>query len=148
MAHRRRLNVLHNVLGRSALAFFEDEKAVLPEGASTGDVKYHQGFAMEVQTLKGPIRHALAFYPSHLEIVNPVVEGWVRAQQRKRGDRDGSLVMPVLIHGDAAIAGQGVVMGTPHPVCAQEPVAAACFGIQSGGPGRGRIPARVGPLSG
>jgi len=112
MAHRGRLNVLHNVLGRSALAFFEDEKAVLPEGALTGDVKYHQGFAMEVQTLKGPIRLALAFNPSHLEIVNPVVEGWVRAQQRKRGDRDGSLVMPVLIHGDAAIAGQGVVMET------------------------------------
>lgn len=112
MAHRGRLNVLHNVLGRSALAFFEDERAVLPEGALTGDVKYHQGFAMEVQTLKGPIRLALAFNPSHLEIVNPVVEGWVRAQQQKRGDRDGSLVMPVLIHGDAAIAGQGVVMET------------------------------------
>lgn len=112
MAHRGRLNVLHNVLGRSALAFFEDEKAVLPEGALTGDVKYHQGFAMEVTTLAGPIRLALAFNPSHLEIVNPVVEGWVRAQQQKRGDRDGSLVMPVLIHGDAAIAGQGVVMET------------------------------------
>ena len=112
MAHRGRLNVLHNVLGRSALAFFEDETAVLPEGALTGDVKYHQGFAMEVTTLAGPIRLALAFNPSHLEIVNPVVEGWVRAQQQKRGDRDGSLVMPVLIHGDAAIAGQGVVMET------------------------------------
>ncbi len=112
MAHRGRLNVLHNVLGRSALAFFEDERAVLPEGALTGDVKYHQGFAMTVQTLAGPIRLALAFNPSHLEIVNPVVEGWVRAQQQKRGDRDGSLVMPVLIHGDAAIAGQGVVMET------------------------------------
>ncbi len=112
MAHRGRLNVLHNVLGRSALAFFEDERAVLPEGALSGDVKYHQGFAMQVQTLKGPIRLALAFNPSHLEIVNPVVQGWVRAQQQKRGDRDGGLVMPVLIHGDAAIAGQGVVMET------------------------------------
>ncbi len=112
MAHRGRLNVLHNVLGRSALAFFEDEKAVLPEGALSGDVKYHQGFAMAVQTLAGSIRLALAFNPSHLEIINPVVQGWVRAQQQKRGDRDGSLVMPVLIHGDAAIAGQGVVMET------------------------------------
>lgn len=112
MAHRGRLNVLHNVLGRSALAFFEDESAVLPEGALSGDVKYHQGFAMTVQTQAGPIRLALAFNPSHLEIVDPVVEGWVRAQQQKRGDHDGSLVMPVLIHGDAAIAGQGVVMET------------------------------------
>lgn len=112
MAHRGRLNVLHNVLGRSALALFEDERTVLPEGALTGDVKYHQGFAQQVQTLAGPIRLALAFNPSHLEIVNPVVEGWVRAQQQKRGDRDGSLVMPLLIHGDAAIAGQGVVMET------------------------------------
>ncbi len=112
MAHRGRLNVLHNVIGRSALAFFENELSALPEGALTGDVKYHQGFAMEVQTAAGPIRIALAFNPSHLEIVNPVVQGWVRAQQQKRGDRDGSLVMPVLIHGDAAIAGQGVVMET------------------------------------
>ncbi|MCX7673738.1 MAG: 2-oxoglutarate dehydrogenase E1 component [Thiobacillaceae bacterium] len=112
MAHRGRLNVLHNVLGRNVLAFFEDEATLLPEGALTGDVKYHQGFAQTVQTQAGPIRLALAFNPSHLEIVDPVVEGWVRAQQRKRGDRDGSLVLPVLIHGDAAIAGQGVVMET------------------------------------
>lgn len=112
MAHRGRLNVLHNVLGRSALAFFEREDATVPEGALTGDVKYHQGFAMEVATAAGPIRLALAFNPSHLEIVDPVVQGWVRAQQQKRGDRDGSLVMPVLVHGDAAIAGQGVVMET------------------------------------
>jgi 2-oxoglutarate dehydrogenase E1 component len=110
MAHRGRLNVLHNVLGRSALAFFEEESAVLPEGAMTGDVKYHQGFAMEVNTLAGPIRLALAFNPSHLEIVSPAVQGWVRAQQQKRGDRAGDLVLPVLIHGDAAISGQGVVM--------------------------------------
>ena len=110
MAHRGRLNVLHNVLGRSALEFFEEESSLLPEGALSGDVKYHQGFAMEVNTLSGPIRVALAFNPSHLEIVTPVVQGWVRAQQQKRGDRDGSRVMPVLIHGDAAFSGQGVVM--------------------------------------
>jgi 2-oxoglutarate dehydrogenase E1 component len=75
-------------------------------------VKYHQGFAADLVTAGGEIRVALAFNPSHLEIVNPVVEGWVRAQQQRRGDRDGSQVMPVLIHGDAAIAGQGVVMET------------------------------------
>ena len=112
MAHRGRLNVLHNVLGRSALAFFEQEGSTLPEGALTGDVKYHQGFAMEVNTLAGPIRLALAFNPSHLEIISPVVQGWVRAQQQKRGDHLGDLVMPVLIHGDAAFSGQGVVMET------------------------------------
>ncbi len=110
MAHRGRLNVLHNVLGRSALGFFEHDDSSLPEGALSGDVKYHQGFAMEVSTAAGPIRLALAFNPSHLEIVGPMVQGWVRAQQQKRGDHDGGLVMPVLVHGDAAFSGQGVVM--------------------------------------
>jgi 2-oxoglutarate dehydrogenase E1 component len=110
MAHRGRLNVLHNVIGRSAMAFFEREDLAVPEGAQTGDVKYHQGFAREVETLAGPIRLALAFNPSHLEVVGPVVQGWVRAQQQKRGDHSGEGVMPVVIHGDAAFAGQGVVM--------------------------------------
>jgi 2-oxoglutarate dehydrogenase E1 component len=112
MAHRGRLNVLHNVLGRSAIAFFEEESAVRPEGALTGDVKYHQGFAMDVNTAAGPIRLAMAFNPSHLEIICPAVQGWVRAQQQKRGDHVGDLVIPILIHGDAAISGQGVVMET------------------------------------
>ncbi len=112
MAHRGRLNVLHNVLGRSALTFFQNEAEATPEGADSGDVKYHQGYAREVQTAAGPIRLALAFNPSHLEIVAPVVLGWVRAQQHKRGDVDGSQVLPLLIHGDAAFAGQGVVMET------------------------------------
>jgi 2-oxoglutarate dehydrogenase E1 component len=112
MAHRGRLNVLHNVLGRSALAFFEHEAATLPEGALSGDVKYHQGFAMDVNTAAGPIRLAMAFNPSHLEIICPAVQGWVRAQQQKRADHSGDLVMPVLIHGDAALSGQGVVMET------------------------------------
>ncbi|MBI5937130.1 MAG: 2-oxoglutarate dehydrogenase E1 component [Betaproteobacteria bacterium] len=110
MAHRGRLNVLHNVLGRSALALFAEEANLVSEGASTGDVKYHLGYAREVETAAGGIRIALAFNPSHLEIVNPAVQGWVRAQQQKRGDLDGSQVVPVLIHGDAAFAGQGVVM--------------------------------------
>jgi 2-oxoglutarate dehydrogenase E1 component len=110
MAHRGRLNVMHNVLGRSALAFFEGEDSAQPEGALTGDVKYHQGYARDVDTLAGPIRVALAFNPSHLEVVGPVVLGWVRAQQQKRADLDGNKVLPVLVHGDAAMAGQGVVM--------------------------------------
>jgi len=112
MAHRGRLNVLHNVLGRSALAFFQDETESTPEGADSGDVKYHQGYAREVNTAAGPIRIALAFNPSHLEIVAPVVLGWVRAQQHKRADVTGRAVLPLLIHGDAAFAGQGVVMET------------------------------------
>ena len=75
-------------------------------------MKYHQGFGAQLETAGGPIRVVLAFNPSHLEIVNPVVEGWVRAQQQRRCDLDGKWVVPVLIHGDAAIAGQGVVTET------------------------------------
>jgi len=112
MAHRGRLNVMHNVIGRSALSFFDHETIAAPEGVLTGDVKYHQGYARDVDTLAGPIRVALAFNPSHLEIVGPTVLGWVRAQQQKRGDLDGGKVLPILVHGDAAMAGQGVVMET------------------------------------
>ena len=112
MAHRGRLNVLHNVLGRSVIGLFEHAHHDEIEANKSGDVKYHQGFAADLNTAGGPIRVALAFNPSHLEIVNPVVEGWVRAQQQRRGDRDGSQVMPILIHGDAAFAGQGVIMET------------------------------------
>ena len=110
MAHRGRLNVLHNVIGRSVLALFEHDPAANPEGALTGDVKYHQGYAREVDTLAGSIRVALGFNPSHLEIVGPTVLGWVRAQQQKRADLDGTKVLPILVHGDAAMAGQGVMM--------------------------------------
>jgi 2-oxoglutarate dehydrogenase E1 component len=112
MAHRGRLNVLHNVLGRSVIELFEHAQHEEHDVRRSGDVKYHQGFAADLVTAGGGIRVALAFNPSHLEIVNPVVEGWVRAQQQRRGDRDGSQVMPILIHGDAALAGQGVVMET------------------------------------
>ncbi|MFA5081755.1 MAG: 2-oxoglutarate dehydrogenase E1 component [Hydrogenophilaceae bacterium] len=112
MAHRGRLNVMHNVIGRSALSFFDHEDSAAPEGALTGDVKYHQGYARDVETLAGPIRVALAFNPSHLEIVGPAVLGWVRAQQQKRADMDGGKVLAILVHGDAALAGQGVVMET------------------------------------
>jgi 2-oxoglutarate dehydrogenase E1 component len=112
MAHRGRLNVLHNVLGRSVIELFEHAQHEELDVRRSGDVKYHQGFAADLITAGGGIRVALAFNPSHLEIVNPVVEGWVRAQQQRRGDSNGSQVMPILIHGDAAIAGQGVVMET------------------------------------
>jgi 2-oxoglutarate dehydrogenase E1 component len=112
MAHRGRLNVLHNVLGRSVIELFEHAQDDFTATHRSGDVKYHQGYATELDTPAGPVRVALAFNPSHLEIVNPVVEGWVRAQQQRRGDREGTQVMPVLIHGDAAFAGQGVVMET------------------------------------
>ncbi len=112
MAHRGRLNVLHNVMQHSVIQLFEHAHHALGNDQRTGDVKYHQGFAADLQTAGGMIRAVLAFNPSHLEIVNPVVEGWVRAQQQRRGDLDGKLVMPVLIHGDAAMAGQGVVMET------------------------------------
>lgn len=125
MAHRGRLNVLHNVIGRSALAFFDREDSAAPEGALTGDVKYHQGYARDVDTLAGPVRVALAFNPSHLEIIGPVVLGWVRAQQQKRGDMAAGKVIPILVHGDAALAGQGVVMETLNM--------SATRGFQTGG---------------
>ena len=110
MAHRGRLNVLHNVLGRSVIDLFEHAQHQEIEANRTGDVKYHQGFAADLKTAGGPIRVALAFNPSHLEIVNPVVLGSVRSRQDRRGDGTGDRVLPVLIHGDAAFAGQGVVM--------------------------------------
>lgn len=112
MAHRGRLNVLHNVLGRSVIDLFDHAQNLPADSHRSGDVKYHQGFSAELHTAGGPIRVVLAFNPSHLEIVNPVVEGWVRAQQQRREDHDGAQVMSLLIHGDAAIAGQGVVMET------------------------------------
>ena len=112
MAHRGRLNVLVNILGKDPWDLFAefDGKAV-PELGS-GDVKYHQGFSTNVMTPGGEMHLALAFNPSHLEIVGPVVEGSVRARQDRRRDYGGDLVAPILIHGDAAFAGQGVVMET------------------------------------
>ena len=112
MAHRGRLNVLVNVLGKTPRELFQEFEGKHNHGDRTGDVKYHMGFSSDVQTAGGPVHLALAFNPSHLEIVNPVVEGSVRARQDRRGDRHGREVLPVLIHGDAAFAGQGVVMET------------------------------------
>lgn len=113
MAHRGRLNMLINVMGkRPGDLFSEFEGTVQRKGEGSGDVKYHQGFSSNIDTSAGPVHVNLAFNPSHLEIVGPVVEGSVRARQDRRGDRTGDEVVPVVIHGDAAFAGQGVVMET------------------------------------
>lgn len=111
MAHRGRLNTLVNILGKSPAALFEEfEGKKLVD--TSGDVKYHQGFSSNVMTPGGEIHLAMAFNPSHLEIVAPVVEGSVRARQDRRRDHTRNVVVPVVIHGDAAFAGQGVVMET------------------------------------
>jgi len=112
MAHRGRLNVLVNTLGKMPATLFAEFDHTAPEDLPAGDVKYHQGFSSDVSTPGGPVHLSLAFNPSHLEIVNPVVEGSVRARQDRRGDEEGDTVLPVLVHGDAAFAGQGVVMET------------------------------------
>ena len=114
MAHRGRINVLVNVLGKSPEELFEEfEGNVNPaEMKGSGDVKYHKGFSADMKTGGGNVHIALAFNPSHLEIVNPVVEGSVRARQQRRGDQERQEVLPVLIHGDAAFSGQGVVTET------------------------------------
>ena len=112
MAHRGRLNVLVNTLGKMPKDLFSEFEGKHADSLMAGDVKYHQGFSSDINTPGGPMHLTLAFNPSHLEIVNPVVEGSVRARQHRRKDRDGSQVLPVLIHGDAAVAGQGVVMET------------------------------------
>ncbi|TDY03916.1 2-oxoglutarate dehydrogenase E1 component [Thiohalophilus thiocyanatoxydans] len=113
MAHRGRLNLLVNVLGKTPEELFREFEGVHPEnGNGTGDVKYHLGFSSNLNTPGGLLHVALAFNPSHLEIVDPVVEGSVRARQDRRQDQEGSQVVPVLIHGDASFSGQGVVMET------------------------------------
>ncbi len=113
MAHRGRLNVLVNIIGKSPQVLFEEfEGKSQIDLSSSGDVKYHMGFSYDVDTPGGPVHLALAFNPSHLEIANPVVEGSVRARQERRGDTNRTEVMPILVHGDAAFAGQGVVMET------------------------------------
>ena len=112
MAHRGRLNVLVNTLGKMPKDLFAEFEGKHDDSILAGDVKYHQGFSSDINTPGGPMHLTLAFNPSHLEIVNPVVEGSVRARQHRRKDRGGDQVLPVLIHGDAAVAGQGVVMET------------------------------------
>ena len=112
MAHRGRLNVLVNTLGKNPKELFDEFEGKKLADSGSGDVKYHQGFSSNVMTEGGEVHLALAFNPSHLEIVSPVVEGSVRARQTRRDDHDGSQVVPIIMHGDAAFAGQGVVMET------------------------------------
>ena len=115
MAHRGRLNVLVNILGKAPkelFSEFEGEYEIEDADNQTGDVKYHQGASSDIETPGGIVHLALSFNPSHLEIIDPVVEGSVRARQERRGDSARKQVVPILIHGDAAFAGQGVVMET------------------------------------
>lgn len=110
MAHRGRLNTLVNLLGKSPEELFGEFEGKHADDI-TGDVKYHAGFSSHVETKKGDVIHlVMGFNPSHLEIVGPVVEGSVRGRQHERNDSEREQVVPVVIHGDAAFAGQGVVM--------------------------------------
>ena len=118
MAHRGRLNLLVNILGKNPADLFDEfDGKVQPEKGS-GDVKYHNGYSSNVMTPGGEAHLALAFNPSHLEIVGPVLQGSVRARQVRRNDqpkdhgKDGNSVLPIVVHGDAAFAGQGVVQET------------------------------------
>jgi 2-oxoglutarate dehydrogenase E1 component len=114
MAHRGRLNVLVNLLGKSPKDLFSEFEGQydLTKLRGSGDVKYHKGFSADLKTGSGNVHVALAFNPSHLEVVNAVVEGSARARQERRADTLGDKVLPVQIHGDAAFAGQGVIMET------------------------------------
>ncbi|OGV27589.1 MAG: 2-oxoglutarate dehydrogenase E1 component [Legionellales bacterium RIFCSPHIGHO2_12_FULL_37_14] len=114
MAHRGRLNMLVNVLGKSPEQLFAEFEGNKLDTSRTGDVKYHMGFSSDIKTTAGKVIHvALGFNPSHLEIICPVVQGSVRARlKRQRDTENNSKVVPLLIHGDAAFAGQGIVMET------------------------------------
>ena len=110
MAHRGRLNVLVNILGKSPAMLFSEFEGKYADTGRTGDVKYHMGYASDLQTKGGPVHVAMAFNPSHLEIVGPVVEGAVRARQDRWSENAEDKIVPVILHGDAAFAGQGVNM--------------------------------------
>ncbi len=114
MAHRGRLNVLVNILGKSPKELYQEFEGSKeePDDDRPGDVKYHQGFSSNIETPAGSMHLALSFNPSHLEIIDPVAIGSVRARQRRRNDHNGHQVLPILIHGDSAFAAQGVVMET------------------------------------
>ncbi len=112
MAHRGRLNVLVNIMGKAPKELFAEFDGQHDFGGATGDVKYHQGYSADLETRGGPVHVTLGFNPSHLEITNPVVQGSARARQERRRDTERRQVMAVLLHGDASIAGQGVVYET------------------------------------
>ncbi|KXV07962.1 2-oxoglutarate dehydrogenase subunit E1 [Caballeronia megalochromosomata] len=112
MAHRGRLNVLVNIAGKPLDALFDEFEGRHADTLPEGDVKYHKGYSTVTQTIDGPVEVVLAFNPSHLEIVNPVVQGMARAKADALTPGDAGSVLPVEIHGDAAMSGQGVVMET------------------------------------
>ncbi|MDZ7787421.1 MAG: 2-oxoglutarate dehydrogenase E1 component [Halofilum sp. (in: g-proteobacteria)] len=112
MAHRGRLNVLVNIFGKKPADLFQEFEGHEDDSLAAGDVKYHQGFSSDYMTSQGPVHLALGFNPSHLEIVNPVIEGSARSRQDRHDDRGGKVVLPILVHGDAAMAGQGVMQET------------------------------------
>ena len=112
MAHRGRINVLVNLLGKNPAELFDEFEGRYIPGSGSGDVKYHQGFSSNLMTPGGEMHLALGFNPSHLEIAAPVIEGSVRARQDRRKDKIGEKVLAINVHGDAAFAGQGVVMET------------------------------------
>lgn len=112
MAHRGRLNVLVNTLGKKPSDLFAEFEGRAAATLPSGDVKYHMGFSSDIATSHGAVHVTLAFNPSHLEIVNPVVQGSTRAKQRRRGENGQGQVLPVLIHGDSAFIGLGVNQAT------------------------------------
>lgn len=112
LAHRGRLNVLINILGKAPEVLFKEFEGKNVDAQYSWDVKYHMGFSSVVDTPNGPVRLVLGFNPSHLEIIDPVVEGSVRARQERRQDQKREEIIPVLVHGDAAFIGQGVVAET------------------------------------
>ncbi|MGH2575285.1 MAG: multifunctional oxoglutarate decarboxylase/oxoglutarate dehydrogenase thiamine pyrophosphate-binding subunit/dihydrolipoyllysine-residue succinyltransferase subunit, partial [Ignavibacteria bacterium] len=115
MAHRGRLNILANIIGKSLYSIFSEFEDIIDEESTqgSGDVKYHLGAAGEYKSMNGKtIKVSVASNPSHLEFVNPVVEGIVRAKQERMMDSKRNKIIPVLIHGDAAIAGEGIVAET------------------------------------
>ncbi|QRN41140.1 MAG: 2-oxoglutarate dehydrogenase E1 component [Neisseriaceae bacterium] len=112
MAHRGRLNVLINTLGKSPQDLFDEFTGTAKTKLPSGDVKYHNGFTADLKTESGSVHISLEFNPSHLEIVNPVVQGNVRARQRRYGANGKTRVLPILIHGDAALSGLGVNQAT------------------------------------
>jgi 2-oxoglutarate dehydrogenase E1 component len=112
MSHRGRLNVLINILGKLPSELFSEFEDLHDRQHLSGDVKYHQGFSSNIRTPGGLVHLALAFNPSHLEIVSPVVHGSVRARQQRYGGLENSKILTVVIHGDSAFDGQGVVMET------------------------------------
>lgn len=112
MAHRGRINVLLNIMGQSAAELFQEFEGKRDYGLTSGDVKYHRGYSRDVKTDEGPIHLSLAFNPSHLEFICPVIMGSVRARQERQNGQNPDYAMAVMIHGDASFSGEGIIMET------------------------------------